>query len=166
MQSISMKDLKYTDLTVVKKIKTDEITWAHGNPTFIFTVEGTDLFGVQHKYQKFVTFTEDYVEKNTDGQGYVEASVTFTNIPMGSDYKVSELKVLRYGLVAVTGTDNVTIQQIAEPEYGLDPSEIFSVTANLKEKATGTTVTFENKKYRWDDYSHNNIVENVIPVEK
>lgn len=166
VQSISMKDLKYTDLTVVKKIKTDEITWAHGNPTFIFTVEGTDLFGVQHKYQKFVTFTEDYVEKNTDGQGYVETSVTFTNIPMGSDYKVSELKVLRYGLVAVTGTDNVTIQQIAEPEYGLDPSEIFSVTANLKEKATGTTVTFENKKYRWDDYSHNNIVENVIPVEK
>lgn len=38
-----MKDLRYTDLTVVKKIKTDEITWAHGNPTFIFTVEGTDL---------------------------------------------------------------------------------------------------------------------------
>lgn len=166
VQSVTMKDLRYTDLTVVKKIKTDEITWAHGNPTFIFTVEGTDLFGVHHKYQKFVAFTEDYVEKNTDGQGYVEASITFKNIPMGKDYAVTELQVLRYGLVAVTGTDNVTIQQLQEPEYGLSPSEIFHVSANLEKKPTGTSVTFENKKYRWDDYSHNNIVENVIPMEK
>ena len=166
VQSVTMKDLRYTDLTVVKKIKTDEITWAHGNPTFIFTVEGTDLFGVHHKYQKFVAFTEDYVEKNTDGQGYVEASIAFKNIPMGKDYVVTELQVLRYGLVAVTGTDNVTIQQLQEPEYGLSPSEIFHVSANLEKKPTGTSVTFENKKYRWDDYSHNNIVENVIPMEK
>ena len=166
VQTISMKDLRYTDLTVVKKIKTDEITWAHGNPTFIFTVEGDDLYGVHHKYQNFVRFTEEYVEKHTDGKGYVEASVVFKNIPMGTDYKVSELKVLRYGLVAVTGTDNVTIQQLAEPEYGLTPDEIFRVSANLEKKPTGTTVTFENKKYRWDDYSHNDLVVNVIPVEK
>lgn len=96
----------------------------------------------------------------------MEASITFKNIPMGKDYAVTELQVLRYGLVAVTGTDNVTIQQLQEPEYGLSPSEIFHVSANLEKKPTGTSVTFENKKYRWDDYSHNNIVENVIPMEK
>lgn len=166
VQSISMKDLKYTDLKVVKKIKADEITWAHGNPTFMFTVEGTDLFGEEHRYQKYVTFTEEYVEKNTDGEGYVEASVTFQDIPMGSAYEVSELQVLRYGLIAVTGTDNVTIQQLSEPEYGLAPSEIFSLSADLEKKPTGTSITFENRKYRWDDYSHNSIVENIIPVEK
>lgn len=53
-----------------------------------------------------------------------------------------------------------------EPGGGLSPSEIFHVSTNLEKKPTGTSVTFENKKYRWDDYSHNNIVENVIPMEK
>lgn len=166
VQLVSMKDLRYTDLTVTKKIKADEITWAHGNPTFVFTVEGTDLFGESHKYQQFVEFTEEYVASHTDGQGYVELSTKFTEIPMGSAYQISELDVLRYGLIGVTGSDNVTIQKLQEPEYGLAPSEIYKVTANLETKPTGTNVTFENKKYRWDDYSHNDIVENIIPVEK
>ena len=26
-------------------------------------------------------------------------------------------------------------------------------------------VVFENQKYRWDDYGHNSIVKNRIPVE-
>lgn len=164
VQLVSMKDLRYTDLTVTKKIKADEITWAHGNPTFIFTVEGTDLFGESHKYQQFVEFTKDYVASHTDGQGYVELSTKFTEIPMGKAYQISEQDVLRYGLIGVTGSDNVTIQKLQEPAYGLTPSEIYKVTANLETKPTGTNVTFENKKYRWDDYSHNDIVENVIPI--
>lgn len=166
VQLVFMNDLRYTDLTVTKKIKADEITWAHGNPTFVFTVEGTDVFGESHKYQQFVEFTEEYVASHTDGQGYVELSTKFTEIPMGSAYQISELDVLRYGLVNVTGTDNVAIKKLQEPAYGLTPSEIFQVTANLEKKPTGTNVTFENKKYRWDDYSHNDIVENIIPVEK
>lgn len=96
----------------------------------------------------------------------MEASITFKNIPMGKDYAVTELQVLRYGLVAVTGTDNVTIQQLQEPEYGLSPSEIFHVSANLEKKPTRNQRDIRKQKYRWDDYSHNNIVENVIPMEK
>lgn len=38
-----MKDLKYTEMEIVKKIRADEITWAHGEPTFFFNVKGTDL---------------------------------------------------------------------------------------------------------------------------
>lgn len=166
VQAVSMKDLRYTDLTVVKKIRAEEITWAHGNPTFLFQVEGTDLFGVRHKYQRSVTFTEEYVEAHTDGKGYVEAPVVFQNIPMGNGYRISEQKVLRYGLLAVTGTDNVSIKKLAEPEYGLAPDEIFSVSADLEKRPVNTVVTFENKKYRWDDYGHNSAVENIIPVEK
>ena len=113
VQKIIMKDLQYTDLTVVKKIRTDEITWAHGNPTFLFTVEGKDLSGENHRYQKFVTFTEEEVTKNAGEEEYAEASVTFRNIPMGSAYEVSELQTLRYGLTAVTGTDNVTIEKLS-----------------------------------------------------
>ena len=36
------------NLTINKKIKADEITWAHGNPTFLFTVQGEDINGVSH----------------------------------------------------------------------------------------------------------------------
>lgn len=166
VQKIIMKDLKYTDLTVVKKIRTDEITWAHGNPTFLFTVEGKDLSGENHRYQKFVTFTEEEVTKNAGEEEYAEASVTFRNIPMGSAYEVSELQTLRYGLTAVTGTDNVTIEKLSEPQYGQAPSESFRVSADLEQRPTGTSVTFENRKYRWDDYSHSSIVENIIPIKK
>ena len=32
-------------ITIRKKIKEEDITWAHGNPTFFFVAEGKDLSG-------------------------------------------------------------------------------------------------------------------------
>ena len=164
VQTVVMKDLRYTDLKIVKKICADEITWAHGTPVFFFTVEGEDLFGVNHRYQRMVKFTEDYVTAHRDDEGMVELSVTLSRIPMGNAYQIIEQEVLRYGLVQVTGTKNVTVEKLSEPEEGKKPSEIFQVTADLEQQPSGTTVTFENMKYRWDDYSHNNAVVNLIPV--
>ncbi len=31
------------NITIIKKIKEEDITWAYGNPTFSFVAEGTDL---------------------------------------------------------------------------------------------------------------------------
>ena len=42
VQTVTMKDLACETLTITKKIKADEITWAHGNPTFLFSVKGKD----------------------------------------------------------------------------------------------------------------------------
>ena len=165
VQKIVMKDLKYTEMEIVKKIRADEITWAHGEPTFFFTVKGTDLFGKEHQYQPMVRFTKEYVTSHTDGQGMVELSVRLTKIPMGNAYQVTEQEVLRYGLVQVTGTENVTVEKLQEPGEGKRPSEIFRVTADLEKKPSGTRIVFENEKYRWDDYSHNDAVENVIPLK-
>ena len=165
VQKIVMKDLKYTEMEIVKKIRADEITWAHGEPTFFFTVKGTDLFGKEHQYQRMVRFTKEYVTSHTDGQGMVELSVRLTKIPMGNAYQVTEQEVLRYGLVQVTGTENVTVEKLQEPGEGKLPSEIFRVTADLEKKPSGTRIVFENEKYRWDDYSHNDAVENVIPLK-
>lgn len=165
IQTVEMKDLRKTDLEIVKRIRADEITWAHGNPVFCFTVQGKDLFQRSHRRQCTVEFTEKYVREHTDGEGMVEKSVILEEIPMGNAYDITEQETLRYGLVMVTGTENVNIQSLATPVYGMRPKELFKVTANLEEKPAGSRVIFENKKYRWDDYSHTDIVENVIPLK-
>lgn len=77
VQTITMEDLRYADLTIVKRIKASDITWAHGNPTFIFTVKGKDINGKDRTFQDYVVFTESYVSSHTDSQGYVELSVTW-----------------------------------------------------------------------------------------
>lgn len=164
-QTITMKDMRYADLTVVKKIKASDITWAHGNPTFIFTVKGKDINGKDRIFQNYVEFTENYVNSHTDGQGYVELSVTWNKIPVGEDYTVTEQDVLRYHLVNVTGTENVTISKLQEPAKGVAPDKIFSVHANLKAKPTGTSITFENQKDDWGTTTHDTSVKNIIPLK-
>lgn len=164
-QTITMKDMRYADLTVVKKIKASDITWAHGNPTFIFTVKGKDINGKDCTFQNYVEFTENYVNSHTDGQGYVELSVTWNKIPVGEDYTVTEQDVLRYHLVNVTGTENVTISKLQEPAKGVAPDKIFSVHANLKAKPTGTSITFENQKDDWGTTTHDTSVKNIIPLK-
>lgn len=75
----TVKDLACETLTITKKIKADEITWAHGNPTFLFSVKGKDLYGKEHTYQCYLTFTKTQVEKTTDQDGYTEQSVQIGN---------------------------------------------------------------------------------------
>ena len=164
-QTIIMKDMRYADLTIVKKIKASDITWAHGNPTFIFTVKGKDINGKDRTFQNYVEFTENYVNSHTDGQGYVELSVTWNKIPVGEDYTVTEQDVLRYHLVNVTGTENVKISKLQEPAKGVAPDKIFSVHANLKAKPTGTSITFENQKDDWGTTTHDTSVKNIIPLK-
>ncbi len=164
-QTITMKDMRYADLTIVKKIKASDITWAHGNPTFIFTVKGKDINGKDRTFQNYVEFTENYVNSHTDGQGYVELSVTWNKIPVGEDYTVTEQDVLRYHLVNVTGTENVKISKLQEPAKGVAPDKIFSVRANLKAKPTGTSITFENQKDDWGTTTHDTSVKNIIPLK-
>lgn len=164
-QTITMKDMRYADLTVVKKIKASDITWAHGNPTFIFTVKGKDINGKDRTFQNYVEFTENYINSHTDGQGYVELSVTWNKIPVGEDYTVTEQDVLRYHLVNVTGTENVKISKLQEPAKGVAPDKIFSVHANLKAKPTGTSITFENQKDDWGTTTHDTSVKNIIPLK-
>lgn len=45
--------------TIYKKIRTDELVWAHGNPTFFFKISGKDLNGEEHWYQSVILFTKE-----------------------------------------------------------------------------------------------------------
>ena len=150
------------NITIIKKIKEEDITWAHGNPTFSFVAEGTDLSGNPHRYEDYVTFTRGSYE--TDKNGYATLSVTLRNIPLGQ-YTVWEKPVLRYYLKDVrANTENVRIIKGAAPAYGTDPRKIASGTAALTMQNKNASLTFVNEKSRYDRYSHNDSIKNTIPV--
>ena len=165
--SFAVENLRYCDLTVIKKIRKDDIIWAHGKPTFLFSVSGTDLEGIRHTYYGTILFDEDSMEQETDSQGYLSLSYTFEAIPMGSDYVVQEEMCNRYLLTNISSEDeNVTITKLEEPIYeaGRKNTDFFNVSVDFKEKPTGTSIIFQNEKVRYDDYSHTSFVENRLPI--
>lgn len=76
-------------ITVTKRIREADITWAHGNPTFFFVVEGKDSAGVLHKYENYIAFSKKHDQVDKDG--YAFASIVFENLPLGT-YEVYEKK--------------------------------------------------------------------------
>ena len=42
------------EITVTKRIREADITWAHGNPVFRFRITGKDQLGATHVYEKYV----------------------------------------------------------------------------------------------------------------
>lgn len=149
-------------ITIRKKIKEEDITWAHGNPTFFFVAEGKDLSGAFHRYEDYVTFAPESYQ--TDENGYALLSVTLDHVPLGQ-YEIWEKPVLRYYLKnAYANTQNVQITKGAAPAYGTDPKEIAAGTAALTVKNRKATITFVNEKTRYDRYSHNDCVKNTVPL--
>lgn len=136
-------------ITVTKRIREQDITWAHGNPVFRFSVRGTDTSDITHMYEDYVEFRKG--EYLTDGE-YAVISCTFTNLPMGK-YTVSEKKTLRYVVESITAqTSNVSLN---------DRNGIAVLDRNNKVAA----VTFTNKKTRYDRYSHTDVVRNQIHIQ-
>ena len=138
------------EITVTKKIREQDIVWAHGNPVFRFEINGTDQKGMLHRYENYVEFQN----KNYETQGeYAVLRYTFRGIPLGK-YTVSEKETLRYSFQgAIAETSNV---------------EIAGREANvlLDRENRMAAVAFMNRKTRYDGYSHTNVVRNTIPVEK
>lgn len=149
-------------VTVTKKIRAEDITWAHGNPTFFFCVEGNDIYGQKRKYEDFVCFTRENLK--VDGDGYAALSVTFDQVPEGS-YQIYEQETLRYYLKdAAAGTKNVTIRKGQSPQYGIPPRSIAYGEAVLNKTASTAAITFVNEKLRYDGYSHTSVLKNKIPL--
>lgn len=161
-QTLSYEAQNYhtRNLTINKKIKTDEITWAHGDPTFLFTVQGEDINGVSHTYHRSVEFTEDYVTKHSTN-GYVTLGTTIADIPAGN-YKIyEEGSILRYILTDATAqTNNITVtKKNLETINGFVKIDA-DVSADLT--AEDGEMTFENHKTHYDKLSHNSMVVNTI----
>lgn len=159
VQNIYMYDLPYTTVNVTKRIKMDEVIWAHGKPVFVFTLTGTDAEGEKHTFHGSVEFTE----KSVKNAGFYEETLSFEHVPAGN-YSLSEKGALGYYLAEVSSEDfNVNISKLSEPGYGLEPSEIFSVKINTLQKLS-SSVIFTNRKQTCDDYRHSARVVNQISI--
>nr|WP_294660144.1 isopeptide-forming domain-containing fimbrial protein [uncultured Blautia sp.] len=138
----------YGEITVTKKIRKEDIIWAHGNPVFRFVISGTDQKGLEHTYENYVEFQE----KNYQVQGeYAVLNCTFQKIPFGT-YTICEKETLRYQLQELTAdTSNVKIAG----------REGKAVLDRVNKTAA---VTFVNTKTRYDGYSHTDVIRNQIAV--
>lgn len=150
------------EIIVVKKVKESDILWAHGNPVFTFVIEGLDAKGNSRKYENYVCFTPGAY--TVDENGYASLQVTFKNVPAGQ-YQVYEKSVLYYYLEdAIADTSNVTITKGASPAYGVQPRNIAYGTILLTAVNNRASITFVNKKARYDSYVHNDVIKNTIPA--
>lgn len=148
------------ELTAAKRIKLEDIVYAHGNPTFTFRLDGTDVNGKAYTFYKTVTFSELYVssyaEQYAKDHGgvqpeYIETSVIFTDLPMG-DYVLTEVDVNRYELDSVE-TQNGTITA--------DGAE-FKI--NSADETYGAV--FTNKKTDQSETSHTAQVTNIVNTQR
>lgn len=137
-----------TTINVTKKIKSSDVYFPHGNPMFVIVLEGKDIFGNKHKYNKLIEFTKDYVSGHTDMEGYVSMSVAFCNLPMG-EYKIYEKNPMRYRLESIEGVFNGEIQ-----------GEAVIVNSSKIKQDMVAQATFQNEKYEWQQCSHTAVATN------
>ena len=144
LTSVSMIDVPSSrTLTVGKKIRAKDVYFPHGNPTFIFKVNGVDFRGKNVTRFACIRFTKDDINNATaNGNEYVEKETRIDGIRSGN-YTVSEIDVSRYQFEKIALTENGTINQK-------------SVDFNLN-KHTNGKVIFQNVCTRYDKVSHNDL---------
>ncbi len=132
-------------ITITKRIRAEDIVWENGNPIFEFHLEGTDLFGESHGYNKYVEFTEEYVTAHTGADGYTELSVVFEKLLPGV-YTASEKDALRY-----------TFKQIDQVTGGSVQGETVRFDLNTSKTASAR---FENEKEIWNAFTDTDLCVN------
>lgn len=146
LSAIDSDEITYK-LTVVKKIKIEDIVFSHGNPTFTFKVAGKN----GETYHQAVTFSEEYLNeyqlKNPDAE-YIEASVIFTGLG-GAEYTVTEIETNRYETSEVTA-ENGTVNA--------DNSVVFDINSTDKDYQA----TFTNGKTTQKGLSHSSQISNIL----
>ena len=158
---VTLSDIPLAKVTVTKKIKADEVTWAHGNPIFVFELTGKDMDSVEHTYFGSVEFKE--VEVVEEG-GWYSATYVFDNVPIG-DYQLQEKDALGYYLSSVeSDSEGVAITRLATPSYGKKPAELFS-TRVVTTTNRNPSVVFRNLKQTFDDFRHTDRVVNSILIQ-
>ena len=136
-------------IVVNKRIKASDVLWAFGNPTFRFTVSGTDTFGSKHTYQGFVEFHED---TEVDQSGYMNLSYVVKGVPTGT-YEITEAKTLSYKF----GSCNRVTSNVTEKGTYLVATLSYNKSSGKVATAEGT---FTNNHSEYDQYRHTDVVEN------
>ena len=138
-------------VTLVKKIKKDDIWYPHGTPSFILTLTGQDITGQMHTWNRIVTFSEGALGA-PDAQGYVSQSVTIAGIPAGT-YTAFEKAVGRYEFARITDVSaNGTIKG-------------HTVEFNLVSYNDGSAA-FVNDKAEWQFLSDSGSITNLVKASR
>ena len=145
-----VNDRLYSVITVTKEIDTADIVWEHGNPTFTFKVDGTDVLGNAHTYYETVEFTTANV-----GNG-AKAALSAKFTVLAGTYTVSEEKTARYAFGSIHDVVNGTVSGQ-------------TAVLNVSGKKDGTetagpsgAATFYNVKATDEDLTHTSFVKNTI----
>ena len=142
-------------IVVNKTIKKSDVHWAFGNPTFRFTVSGTDSqWNEKHTWHGYVEFKENM---QADASGNLTLSYVIENVPIGT-YEITEADTLSYKFESCKKvTSNVT-------EKG---NYLVATLAYDKDSETVPTAegTFSNSHLGYDQYRHTDVVENLVSTE-
>lgn len=95
------------EVTLYKTIPANQVNMAHGTPTVIFKLEGTDLNGEFHTYYRTVQLDEDTLVEY-DGVKYYEAKAYFGDITSGT-YTATEVDTSRFDLSKVGAGEGATV---------------------------------------------------------
>ena len=151
------------ELWITKRIREEDIVYAHGNPTFLFAAEGQDSAGAYHRFETFLIFTPD--NHTVDAEGFASLSAVISGVPLGS-YDILELPVNDYYLYMVTAdTDNASVIAESEPGRGLFERESVYARASLTREYPVAAATFYNQKGDYFGWKHTSIAVNNIPLE-
>ena len=101
-------------VTITKALDPGNLNMDVGEPSFTFTLSGTDVYGKKHSYEKQIKFTKAEVEKQMkDHPGDpIELSVTFDDLEYGT-YTCDEGDMLKYFKLKSLTSDssNTTVDQ-------------------------------------------------------
>ena len=101
-------------VTITKALDPGNLNMDVGNPSFTFTLSGTDVYGKKHSYEKQIKFTKAEVEQQMkDHPGDpIELSVTFDDLEYGT-YTCDEGGMLKYFKLKSLTSDssNTTVDQ-------------------------------------------------------
>ncbi len=101
-------------VTITKALDPGNLNMDVGDPSFTFTLSGTDVYGKKHSYEKQIKFTKAEVEKQMkDHPGDpIELSVTFADLEYGT-YTCDEGGMLKYFKLKSLTSDssNTTVDQ-------------------------------------------------------
>ena len=101
-------------VTITKALDPGNLNMDVGDPSFTFTLSGTDVYGKKHSYEKQIKFTKAEVEQQMkDHPGDpIELSVTFDDLEYGT-YTCDEGGMLKYFKLKSLTSDssNTTVDQ-------------------------------------------------------
>ena len=145
------------ELTVTKKIALRDIVLAHGEPSFIFKLNGTNVYGEECEFYKQITFGSDFVNsliESNYSEEYIQMSVVFTDLGEGT-WTVSELKTLRYSL---SSAESLTANGTSNGDGTV--TFVFN-----DEKGYNGTALFTNEKQTQHSTSHTGNVVNIVKLK-